>query len=157
MTGTVTHRPRTVFVLPGQGGLRPGPGAALYATAPVYRATLDEASAFVGKVCGRELTDWCVDADVTEDDLAATEVAQPLLVAHGVALARQLTAWGVRPDAVVGHSVGELAAACVGGTLSLREAVTFAAERGRLMGGSTAPGAMAAVLGAVEREVAALV
>ncbi|MFD7766207.1 amino acid adenylation domain-containing protein [Streptomyces sp. NPDC059787] len=157
ITGTVTHRPRTVFVLPGQGGLRPGPGAALYGTAPVYRATLDEASAVVGRVCGRELTDWCVDTDVTEDDLAATEVAQPLLVAHGVALARQLTAWGVRPDAVVGHSVGELAAACVGGTLSLREAVTFAAERGRLMGGSTAPGAMAAVLGAGEREVAALV
>ncbi|GAA2263372.1 hypothetical protein GCM10010415_28550 [Streptomyces atrovirens] len=157
ITGTVTHRPRTVFVLPGQGGLRPGPGAALYATAPVYRATLDEASAAVGRVCGRELTDWCVDGDVAEDDLAATEVAQPLLVAHGVALARQLTAWGVRPDAVVGHSVGELAAACVGGTLSLREAVTFAAERGRLMGGSTAPGAMAAVLGAEEREVSALV
>ncbi|MFI2376278.1 amino acid adenylation domain-containing protein [Streptomyces sp. NPDC018964] len=157
VTGTVTHRPRTVFVLPGQGGLRPGPGASLYATAPVYRATLEEASALVGKVCGRELTDWCVDADVTEDDLAATEVAQPLLVAHGVALARQLTAWGIRPDAVVGHSVGELAAACVGGMLSLREAVTFAAERGRLMGGSTAPGAMAAVLGAGEREVAALV
>ncbi|OKJ99929.1 hybrid non-ribosomal peptide synthetase/type I polyketide synthase [Streptomyces sp. CB02400] len=157
ITGTVTHRPRTVFVLPGQGGLRPGPGAALYATAPVYRATLDEASAVVGRVCGRELTDWCVDGDVAEDDLAATEVAQPLLVAHGVALARQLTAWGVRPDAVVGHSVGELAAACVGGMLSLREAVTFAAERGRLMGGSTAPGAMAAVLGAEEREVSALV
>ncbi|MFD7699358.1 amino acid adenylation domain-containing protein, partial [Streptomyces caelestis] len=157
ITGTVTHRPRTVFVLPGQGGLRPGPGAALYATAPVYRATLDEASAVVGEVCGRELTDWCVDGAATEDDLAATEVAQPLLVAHGVALARQLTAWGVRPDAVVGHSVGELAAACAGGTLSLREAVTFAAERGRLMGGSTAPGAMAAVLGAEERELSALV
>ncbi|MEZ3180693.1 amino acid adenylation domain-containing protein [Streptomyces pimonensis] len=157
ITGTVTHRPRTVFVLPGQGGLRPGPGRALYATAPVYRATLDEASAVVGEVCGRELTGWCVDGDVTEDDLAATEVAQPLLVAHGVALARQLTAWGVRPDAVVGHSVGELTAACAGGMLSLREAVTFAAERGRLMGGATAPGAMAAVLGAEEREVSALV
>ncbi|MFE2281196.1 amino acid adenylation domain-containing protein [Streptomyces sp. NPDC059454] len=156
-TGTVTHRPRTVFVLPGQGGLRPGPGRALYATAPVYRATLDEASALVGTVHGRELTDWCASGDVTEDDLAATEVAQPLLVAHGVALARQLTAWGVRPDAVVGHSVGELAAACVGGMLSLREAVTFAAERGRLMGGSTAPGVMAAVRGAGEREVSALV
>ncbi|GGV73332.1 hypothetical protein GCM10010294_35390 [Streptomyces griseoloalbus] len=157
ITGTVTRRPRTVFVLPGQGALRPGPGRALYATAPVYRDTLDEASALVGAVRGRELADWCVDGEVAADDLAATEVAQPLLVAHGVALARQLMAWGVRPDAVVGHSVGELAAACVGGSLSLREAVTFAAERGRLMGGSTAPGAMAAVRGAQEHEVAALV
>ena len=157
VTGTVTHRPRTVFVLPGQGGLRPGPGRALYATAPVYRATIDEASAAAGRINGRELADWCADEGASEDDLAATEVAQPLLVAHGVALARQLTAWGVRPDALVGHSVGELAAACAGGTLSLREAVTFAAERGRLMGASTAPGAMAAVRGASEREVTALV
>ncbi|MEY9484431.1 amino acid adenylation domain-containing protein [Streptomyces calvus] len=157
VTGTVARRPRTVFVLPGQGALRPGPGRALYATAPVYRATLDEASALVGAVRGRELAHWCVDGGTAAEDLAATEVAQPLLVAHGVGLARQLAAWGVRPDAVVGHSVGELAAACVAGVLSLREAVGFAARRGRLMGGSTAPGAMAAVLGAEEREVAALV
>jgi acyl transferase domain-containing protein len=157
VTGTVARRPRTVFVLPGQGALRPGPGRALYATAPVYRATLDEASALVGAVRGRELAHWCVDGGAAAEDLAATEVAQPLLVAHGVGLARQLAAWGVRADAVVGHSVGELAAACVAGVLSLREAVGFAARRGRLMGGSTAPGAMAAVLGAEEREVAALV
>ncbi|MFE9923766.1 amino acid adenylation domain-containing protein [Streptomyces sp. NPDC005774] len=155
--GTVAHRPRTVYVFPGQGGLRPGQGRELYATAPVYRATLDEASGLVGAVHGRELTAWCVDGDVGGEALAATEVAQPLLVAHGVALARQLTAWGVRPDALIGHSVGELAAACVGGMLSLSDAVLFAAERGRLMGGSTAPGAMAAVRGAVEGEVESLV
>ncbi|GAB2803127.1 hypothetical protein GCM10027073_39440 [Streptomyces chlorus] len=157
VAGTVTHRPRTVYVFPGQGGLRPGQGRELYATAPVYRATLDEASGLVGAVHGRELTAWCVDGDVDGDALAATEVAQPLLVAHGVALARQLTAWGVRPDALIGHSVGELAAACVGGMLSLSDAVLFAAERGRLMGGSTAPGAMAAVRGAEEDEVESLV
>ncbi|MFF3897133.1 amino acid adenylation domain-containing protein [Streptomyces sp. NPDC001812] len=157
VAGTVTHRPRTVFVLPGQGGLRPGQGRELYDTAPVYRTTLDEASALVGAVHGRELTAWCVDGGADASSLAATEVAQPLLVAHGVALARQLAAWGVRPDAVVGHSVGELAAACVGGMLSLSEVVLFAAERGRLMGGSTAPGAMAAVRGADERAVEDLV
>ncbi|WP_055573851.1 type I polyketide synthase [Streptomyces prasinopilosus] len=156
-TGTVAHRPRTVYVFPGQGGLRPGPGRELYATAPVYRATLDEASELVGTVHGRELTAWCVDGGADGDALSATEVAQPLLVAHGVALARQLAAWGVRPDALVGHSVGELAAACVGGMLSLSDAVLFAAERGRLMGGSTPPGAMAAVRGAAEHEVESLV
>ncbi|MEU5348352.1 acyltransferase domain-containing protein [Streptomyces sp. NPDC020766] len=157
VTGTVANRPRTVFVFPGQGALRPGQGRALYATAPVYRDTLDEASARVGTVHGRQLTSWCVDAEVDPQAQAATEVAQPLLVAHGVALARQLMAWGVRPDALVGHSVGELAAACVGGALSLADAVGFAAERGRLMGTLTAPGAMLAVRGADEQDVAALV
>ncbi|MFH8466958.1 amino acid adenylation domain-containing protein [Streptomyces sp. NPDC017991] len=155
--GTVTNRPRTVFVFPGQGSLRPGQGRALYATAPVYRETLDEASAHVGAVHGRELTAWCVDPGVDAQAQAATEIAQPLLVAHGVALARQLRAWGVRADAVVGHSVGELTAACVGGTLSFADTLAFAAERGRLMGASTPPGAMAAVRGADEEQVAALV
>jgi amino acid adenylation domain-containing protein len=157
VAGTVGNRPRTVFVFPGQGALRPGQGRALHATAPVYRDTLDEASALVGAVNGRELTGWCVDADVDAGAQAATEVAQPLLVAHGVALARQLLAWGVRPDALVGHSVGELAAACAGGMLSLADALAFAAERGRLMGASTPPGAMVAVRGADEECVAALV
>ncbi|MGA5507139.1 amino acid adenylation domain-containing protein [Streptomyces umbrinus] len=155
--GTVANRPRTVFVFPGQGALRPGLGSALYETAPVYRDTLDEASACVGAVHGRQLTSWCVDAEVDARAQAATEVAQPLLVAHGVALARQLMAWGVRPDALVGHSVGELTAACAGGALSLADAVGFAAERGRLMGKLTAPGAMLAVRGADEQDVAALV
>ncbi|MEU3795611.1 amino acid adenylation domain-containing protein [Streptomyces fructofermentans] len=157
VAGTVAHRPRTVFAFPGQGALRPGQGGALYATAPVYRDTLDEASALVGAVRGRTLTEWCVDGSADAAEQSATEVAQPLLVAHGVALARQLTVWGIRPDALVGHSVGELAAACFGGSMSLSDAVGFAAERGRLMGGSTAPGAMAAVLGADEEDVAALV
>ena len=157
VTGTVANRPRTVFVLPGQGALRPGQGRSLYATAPVYRDTLDEASAQLGPVHGRKLRSWCVDADVDPRAQAATEVAQPLLVAHGVALARQLTAWGIRPDALVGHSVGELAAACLGGVLSLADAVGFAAERGRLMGTLTAPGTMLAVRGADEEDVAKLV
>ncbi|MDQ1035295.1 acyl transferase domain-containing protein/acyl-CoA synthetase (AMP-forming)/AMP-acid ligase II [Streptomyces sp. V3I8] len=155
--GTVTSRPRTVFVFPGQGALRPGQGRALYATAPVYRDTLDEASAHVGAVHGRTLTAWCADSEVDARAQAATEVAQPLLVAHGVALARQLLAWGIRPDALLGHSVGELAAACVGGMLSFTDTLTFAAERGRLMGTSTPQGAMVAVRGADEEAVAALV
>ncbi|MET8480693.1 amino acid adenylation domain-containing protein [Streptomyces clavifer] len=155
--GRVSNRPRTVFLFPGQGALRPAQGRALYATAPVYRDTLDEASAQVGAVHGRQLTSWCVDAGVDARAQAATEVAQPLLVAHGVALARQLLAWGVRPDALVGHSVGELAAACAGGMLTLADTLAFAVERGRLMGVSTPPGAMVAVRGADEEEVAALV
>ncbi|MFD5986543.1 amino acid adenylation domain-containing protein [Streptomyces cyaneofuscatus] len=149
-------RPRLVFLFPGQGAQFPGRGRALYRTAPVFRDTLDEASALLGPVCGRPLVEWGLDPDVDPDAQARTEVAQPLLVASGVALARQLREWGVEPAAVAGHSVGEIAAACVGGVLTLRDAVRFAAERGRLMGAFTEPGAMIAVRGS-EEAVAAVV
>ncbi|MEU9984067.1 amino acid adenylation domain-containing protein [Streptomyces sp. NPDC050856] len=140
-------RPRVVFLFPGQGAPRSGQGRSLYRTAPLFRDVLEEASALVGPVRGRTLAQWCLDTDAPPADLARTEVAQPLLVALGVALAHQLRDWGVAPDAVAGHSVGEIAAACVAGSLTLADAVRFAAERGRLMGGLTAPGAMAAVRG----------
>nr|WQM80037.1 non-ribosomal peptide synthetase [Streptomyces sp.] len=144
-TTVARSRPRLVFLLPGQGTVRPGAGRALYRTAPAFRHALDEASALIGPVYGRTLTQWCLDPDATPAELARTEVAQPLLVAYGVALARQLRAWGVGPAAVAGHSVGEITAACVAGALTLAEAVRFAAERGRLMRDLAAPGAMAAV------------
>ncbi|EFL28178.1 LOW QUALITY PROTEIN: non-ribosomal peptide synthetase, partial [Streptomyces himastatinicus ATCC 53653] len=144
-TAVARSRPRLVFLLPGQGTVRPGAGRALYRSAPAFRHALDEASALIGPVCGRTLAQWCLDPDATPAEPARTEVAQPLLVAYGVALARQLRAWGVSPDAVAGHSVGEITAACVAGALTLAEAVRFAAERGRLMRDLAAPGAMAAV------------
>ncbi|WP_212735421.1 non-ribosomal peptide synthetase/type I polyketide synthase [Herbidospora galbida] len=133
-------RPRLVLLLPGQGAQ--GSGADLYANAPVFRQVIDEAADLVGPVGGRTLKDWCVDPAA---DVVRTDVVQPLMVAYGVALARQLRAWGVTPDAVAGHSVGEIAAACVSGRLSLADAVTFAAERGRLMHDLCPPGAMAVV------------
>ncbi|MGW7094274.1 amino acid adenylation domain-containing protein [Streptomyces sp. NPDC054874] len=152
----VRSRPRVVFLFPGQGSRFPGQDRALYRTAQVFRETFDEASALLGPVGGRPLLDWALDPEVEPAAQAATEQAQPLLVASGVALARQLRAWGVEPDAVAGHSVGEITAACVSGMLTLREAVRFAAERGRLMGAFTEPGAMIAVRGG-EEAVAATV
>lgn len=143
----VRSRPRTVFLLPGQGAQRPGQGRALYASAPVFRDVLDEASSLTGPIRGRSLAEWCLDPGMDPGELARTEVAQPLLVASGVGLAWQLAEWGVSADAVAGHSVGEIAAACVAGSLTLDEAVGFAAERGRLVAALALPGAMAAVRG----------
>ncbi|MFE6918324.1 amino acid adenylation domain-containing protein, partial [Streptomyces rubiginosohelvolus] len=152
----VRSRPRVVFLFPGQGAQSPGQDRALYRTAPVFRDTFDEASALLGPVCGRPLLDWGLDPEVDPAAQAMTEVAQPLLVASGVALARQLRTWGAEPEAVAGHSVGEITAACVSGALTLREAVRFAAERGRLMGAFTEPGAMLAVRGGEEAVAAAV-
>ncbi|WTD23254.1 hybrid non-ribosomal peptide synthetase/type I polyketide synthase [Streptomyces anulatus] len=152
----VRSRPRVAFLFPGQGSRFPGQDGALYRTAQVFRDTFDEASALLGPVGGRPLLDWALDPEADPAAQAATEVAQPLLVASGVALARQLRTWGVEPDAVAGHSVGEITAACVSGVLTLREAVRFAAERGRLMGAFTEPGAMIAVRGGEEAVAAAV-
>ncbi|MFJ6443263.1 amino acid adenylation domain-containing protein [Streptomyces sp. NPDC091649] len=152
----VRSRPRVVFLFPGQGAQFPGRDRALYGTAPVFRDTFDEASALLGPVCGRPLLDWALDPEADPAAQAATEVAQPLLVASGVALARQLRTWGVAPDAVAGHSVGEITAACASGVLTLREAVRFAAERGRLMAAYTEPGAMIAVHGGEEAVASAV-
>ncbi|MDX2785037.1 acyltransferase domain-containing protein, partial [Streptomyces caniscabiei] len=155
-TGRAAHGPRPRTNEPGQGAQRVALAGELWRSAPVFRDLLEEASSLTGPVLGRSLAAWCLDEGVEPKSLARTEVAQPLLVAFGVALAGQLAAWGVEPDAVVGHSVGELTAACVAGALPLAEAVGFAAERGRLMGGLTTPGAMAAVRGD-EETVAALI
>jgi acyl transferase domain-containing protein len=142
------QRPRLVFMFPGQGAQVPGMARRHHTSQPVYRRVLADLLGALDPVAGRSLLDWSLDDDVNPGDLACTAVAQPLLVADAIAIAHQLEAWGVRPDAVVGHSVGEFAAAAVTGALDPHEAVHFAAERGRLVQEHSAAGAMAWVRGA---------
>jgi amino acid adenylation domain-containing protein len=144
----VARRPRVVYLFPGQGSQVPGMGVGLHASQPAFRDMLEELSEAAGAIGRQSLLQWSLDVHADPAELAQTAVAQPLLVAFGVSLAHQLRAWGIRADAVLGHSVGELAAAAAAGAMSPIEAVGFAVERGRVMQESCNAGAMAGVIGA---------
>ncbi|MGV9254229.1 hybrid non-ribosomal peptide synthetase/type I polyketide synthase [Streptomyces sp. NPDC003697] len=144
-----------VLMFPGQGTQRPGMGRARYDTDPVYRSCVDEGLAALDP----ELRAAVADALLTPADPAAaratdsatsTLLAQPCLFLDQVALARGLTARGIEPRALLGHSLGELTAACVAGVLTLEDGIRAVTERARLMHAAP-PGAMAAVVAPAER------
>jgi acyl transferase domain-containing protein/NADP-dependent 3-hydroxy acid dehydrogenase YdfG/acyl carrier protein len=143
---------RLAFVFPGQGSQWTGMARSLLATSPVFRDELE--------ACARALTphvDWSVMAVLRGDEGAASlervDVVQPALFAVMVALAALWRSMGVTPDAVVGHSQGEIAAACVAGALSRDDAATVVALRSRALTRLAGAGAMASVeLGSGELE-----
>jgi acyl transferase domain-containing protein/ubiquinone/menaquinone biosynthesis C-methylase UbiE len=144
-TGRVLGQPpRVAFVCSGQGPQWWAMGRELIATEPVFRAAIDECDAIV-----RRLGDWSLRTELLASEadsrMQETSISQPAIFAMQVALGRLWESWGVRPDALVGHSVGEVAAAHLAGALSLEDAVRTIYHRGRCMDFAEAHGRMLAV------------
>ena len=141
---------RVAFIYTGQGSQWVGMGKALYESEPVARAVMDRCEAVFQKVRGASLLDVMFGRNEANEDLGNTAWEQPALYTLECAIAALWSSVGVRPSAVLGHSVGEIAAAQAAGVFSLEDGMRFAAARGTLLS-QMDRGTMAAVFAPAEQ------
>ncbi|WP_230884497.1 type I polyketide synthase [Planomonospora sp. ID82291] len=141
-------RPRVAWLFSGQGAQYAGMGAGLYRTEEVFRAVVDECAEILRGEIGLDLRTLLMpaegDREAAEERLRRTEFTQPALFTVEYALARLWRSYGVEPSAMIGHSIGEYAAAACAGVFDLPDALRLVAARGRLMQ-EIPPGSMLAV------------
>ncbi|WP_407289323.1 SDR family NAD(P)-dependent oxidoreductase [Streptomyces sp. BP-8] len=142
--GAPAGREKTVFVFPGQGSQFAGMAAGLLRTSPVFREAVEECAAALAPH-----VDWSLlrvlRGEADDDWLERVDIVQPALFAVMVSLAALWRSVGVEPDAVVGHSQGEIAAACVAGVLSLKDAARVVAVRSKALRALAGHGGMVTV------------
>jgi acyl transferase domain-containing protein/glutamate-1-semialdehyde aminotransferase len=135
-TGDAEHS-RVAFMFPGQGSQYVNMGRRLYESKPVFREQIDECAQVLRREIGADLRTVLYpnesDRDSARAQLTHTAITQPALFAIEYALAQLWMSWGVSPDAMIGHSIGEFVAACIGGTFSRDDALMLVARRARLM------------------------
>ncbi len=143
--GGVSGPPRVALLFTGQGAQYAGMAAGLRAASPRFAAHLDATCAACDAHLPAPLLPVILGLPEAEGDVNHTAWTQPALFAVEVALARLLADWGLRGEVMVGHSIGELAAACVAGMMELHDAARLVVARGQLMGALPPGGAMSAL------------
>lgn len=154
MTGQApTVRPKIAFLFSGLGAQAVGMGRQLYEQAPVFRATIEQCDQLLRDQLAQPLTAvlYGGDTSTAEELLAQTVYAEPALFAVEYALAMLWRSWGIKPDVVLGHSLGEYVAATVAGVLSLEDALRLITARARLIERASGGGATASIFAGVDQ------